>query len=111
MTLINKENAIIEVDKFLLYCLNEEHPVGKHKARLFKTILNISSENYQILINEIKKQILIQPAYLSKEISFGNLYFVDFEMKNLSKIATVRTTWIVRNEENFPRLTSCYIIK
>ncbi|MEM9539069.1 MAG: DUF6883 domain-containing protein [Cyanobacteria bacterium P01_E01_bin.42] len=31
-------------------------------------------------------------------------------MTRETKTATIRSVWIVRNDENFPRLVSCYIL-
>ena len=30
--------------------------------------------------------------------------------KAFGRTATVRTAWIIKNEEDFPRLTTCFII-
>lgn len=35
---------------------------------------------------------------------------LDFEMETEAGTATVRSGWIVRREEEFPRLTSCWVI-
>ncbi len=35
---------------------------------------------------------------------------MDFDMENEDKTATVRTSWIIRIDEDFPRLTSCYVL-
>ena len=45
MKVPNAEHAFIDARKLTDYCLNENHPVGKHKARLFDTALNLRKEN------------------------------------------------------------------
>ena len=35
------ERAIVHIEKLADYCLNPEHPSGKHKARVFKSVLNL----------------------------------------------------------------------
>jgi hypothetical protein len=35
---------------------------------------------------------------------------LDFEMRTAVGTATVRSGWIVRHGEDFPRLTSCYVV-
>ena len=35
MKLPNGEHAIVEIDKWLHYCLDSDHPRGRHKARVF----------------------------------------------------------------------------
>jgi hypothetical protein len=36
---------------------------------------------------------------------------IDFELTTDMGTAMVRTAWIVRKGEDFPRLTSCYVMK
>jgi hypothetical protein len=39
MKLPNAESAIIAIEKLRNYCLDPEHPRGKHKARVFSSVL------------------------------------------------------------------------
>jgi len=41
MRLPNSERAIVDVRKLKDYCLNPEHPRGRHKARVFLQALGI----------------------------------------------------------------------
>jgi len=43
-------------------------------------------------------------------MEYGQRYVVDFPMKRQDKEAVVRSSWIVRREEDYPRLTSCYVL-
>jgi len=45
MILPNPELAVIGEDKLSGYCLNTEHSEGKHKARVFKSALNMDVSN------------------------------------------------------------------
>ncbi len=49
MKLPNGENAEILMQKLISYCLNPEHSSGKHKARVFASVLGITAENAEIL--------------------------------------------------------------
>ncbi len=49
------------------------------------------------------------PTYLSKN-KIGVLYIIDFTVTRGNKQAMIQSVWIVRNDENFPRLVTCYII-
>ena len=51
-----------------------------------------------------------QDATFTNKIAYGELYNMDFALTNLGRNATVRTAWIIKNEEDFPRLTTCFII-
>lgn len=49
MKLPNGDKAEIPMQKLIGYCLNLEHPSGKHKARVFKSKLGIVAENAELL--------------------------------------------------------------
>ncbi|MEO1636614.1 MAG: DUF6883 domain-containing protein, partial [Cyanobacteria bacterium J06631_9] len=42
---------------------------------------------------------------------YGDRYIIDFPLTRNQNSATIRSSWIIRLTENFPRLTSCYIIR
>lgn len=103
------ERAYADKSKFLGYCLNPDHPYGKHKARVFKAALNLDADNWEVLKDAVLTAVLLNPATEAGQNSYGKLYVVDFGMTNAGKTAPVRTSWIIHDGENFPRLTSCYI--
>lgn len=109
MILPNAENAFIDDRKLIDYCLSESHPVGKHKVR-FISALGFSVENYQDLKNAILINIQNNEATITEINQYGALYVVDISAENSPKNAIVRTSWIIKTDENFPRLTSCYVI-
>jgi hypothetical protein len=44
------------------------------------------------------------------ENAYGQKYIIDFPMTRLNKEAIIHSVWIVRNNEDFPRLVTCYIL-
>jgi hypothetical protein len=48
-------------------------------------------------------------AGLVARTKYGVMYVIDFELRTSSGEATVRSGWIVRTGEDFPRLTTCYV--
>ncbi len=42
MFIPNADQAIVDIRKLRDYCLNSEHDEGKHKARLFSSILGMN---------------------------------------------------------------------
>lgn len=104
------EQAYADDAKFLDYCLSSEHPYGKHKARVFRSALGITTQNWEILRDAVLTAVLLNPAVHESRNSYGELYVVDFAMTYKTQTANVRTSWIIHDGENFPRLTSCYII-
>ncbi|MBD2609913.1 MAG: hypothetical protein FWK04_30370 [Nostoc sp. GBBB01] len=111
MKLPNFELAFIDRNKLQNYSLNAQHNRGKHKARLFAAILDLGSDDAEIL------QLLIQDAIQNYEAvpslldEYGQRYIVDFPITRNQNTANIRTTWIVRPTEDFPRLVSCYILR
>ena len=72
--------------------------------------LGFSLANFQDLRESILKEILKKDAILTEINEYGTLYVVDISVENPPKQAKVRTSWIIRTNEYFPRLTSSYII-
>ena len=55
MLIPNADNAVVDIRKLRDYCLNSEHDDGKHKARLFSSILGMTADNAEEL-----RQILLE---------------------------------------------------
>jgi hypothetical protein len=106
----NPDRAIINVDKLAGYCLNPEHQDGQHKARVFKSALNLVIEDVEVLRTALLKAVHNQMAIPTKHNSYRQKYIIDFEMNHSGKTAKVRSAWIVRNDENFPRLVTCHVL-
>lgn len=109
MILPNCENAFLAIKKLKDYCLNEHHPIGKHKAKLFNTILGITWKQSEWLAMEIKQKLHTCDAALLETDEFGMRYKVDIEITYGNKSAIIRTGWIILWSESFPRFTTCYI--
>jgi hypothetical protein len=112
MKLPNAENAFVDIAKLRDYSLNPDHPHGKHKARRFKEKLGIEKDDAERLRRVILQAILEVDAIEQKGTLYGRRFVVDFELSwpegIIMSMALVRTTWIIRNDEDFPRLTSCF---
>ncbi|MBD2490915.1 DUF6883 domain-containing protein [Aulosira sp. FACHB-615] len=105
----NAENAVVDIRKLRDYCLNPEHPSGKNKARLFLSILGMTADNAEELRQIILEKVKTQEAVLNLCDEFGQRYTVDFTLEWQDRNATIPTGWIIENNSDFPRLTSCYI--
>ncbi|MDZ4834937.1 MAG: hypothetical protein SGJ27_14260 [Candidatus Melainabacteria bacterium] len=110
MKLPNADRAFIEIEKLRSYCLNLQHPRGKNKARVFASLLGLAPDDSEVLRDAILKAALVEEAGHGERDGFGQRYTVDFQMAGPKKNVTVRSAWIIRTEEDFPRLTSCYIL-
>jgi len=102
MQLPNSERAFIDIRKLTDYCLNSDHIEGQHKARVFKSALDIDLDNVEILHNALLEAAHVKPAILTQRNPYGQKYVVDFEMIHYNKRAMIRSAWIIRATEDFP---------
>lgn len=105
----NAEKAVVSKSKLIEYSLNPFHETGKHKALVFRKALGMTDEDADFLIEQILKAASDEPAMIYGETEFGLLFKLEFELTFGNRTATVRTGWIVKKSENFPRLTTCFI--
>jgi hypothetical protein len=106
----NGDKAFVPLEKFTEYSLNPAHPGGRHKARVFKAALGITLENAGFLQKTVQLIAVTHDVVQQETTPYGERY-VDFELTTDTGTATVRSAWIVRKDEDIPRLTSCYVLK
>jgi hypothetical protein len=106
----NSENAVVEVRKLRDYCLSPEHPRGRHKARVFASALGLTVEDSDELRRALLSAAVLGEAVPAEEDEYGQRYMLDFQMSTGIGSATVRSGWIVRSGEDFPRFTSCWVL-
>lgn len=110
MRLPNPEIAVVDLRKLRDYCLNPEHPRGKYKAQVFSVALGLGADDAEELRETLLSAARSEEAVTGEEDEFGKRYVLDFEMRTAVGTATIRSGWIVRHGEDFPRLTSCYVV-
>jgi hypothetical protein len=108
MKLPHPERAVVEVEKLRDYSLNPEHEEGKHKARVFASSLGLAQADAEWL-RERMLAAAFEEATESGRSRFGVHYMVDSELERRGRTVTVRSGWIVRQDEDFPRLTTCFV--
>jgi hypothetical protein len=106
----NSERALIDPQKLIAYSLDPEHDEGRHKALLFESLLGISRHNVKLLLDALEQAALTGDAVLGKLDTYGQRYTIDFDFTGPSGTATIRSAWIIRTGEDFPRLVTCYIL-
>lgn len=111
MKLPNPERAIVDINKLRNYCLNPHHRDGKNKARVFASVLGMTNEDAEELRDTLLLIVKTNEAIPIEEDEYGKRYRIDFVMSRPCGQATIRSGWIVRQGEDFPRLTSCYVLK
>ncbi|MEP0746065.1 hypothetical protein NC994_10120 [Trichocoleus sp. AS-A1] len=102
------ENAVVDIRKIRDYCLNPDHDEGKHKARLFLSILGMTAADAEDLRQILLEVVKTQEARLGRRDDFGQRYTIDFTLEWQDRSATVRSGWMVEHDSDVPRLTTCY---
>ncbi len=102
--------AVVDINKLRNYCLNQNHLKGKHKARVFVSALGITASGAEELQEILLRVAVTNDAIPLEEDAYGQRYRLDFVMIRGELQATVRSGWIVRTGEDFPRLTSCFVV-
>ncbi|MEG4494143.1 DUF6883 domain-containing protein [Microcoleus sp. D3_18_C4] len=108
MLIPNAKNAVVDIRKLRDYCLNPEHDDGKHKARLFSSILGMTPDNAEELRQILVEVIQTHEAQLGRRDGFGQRYTLDFTIEWQNRSATLRSGWIIEHDSDIPRLTTCY---
>ncbi|MGH7258686.1 MAG: DUF6883 domain-containing protein [Nitrospiraceae bacterium] len=110
MKLPNAERAFVDVRKLRNYCLNAEHPRGQHKARVFKSVLGWTTDQAEDVRCRLLEAVLREDAGFLGADDYGQRYALDFPVQGAGVVVTVRSLWIIRHGEDFPRFASCYVL-
>ena len=109
MKLPNPHKAVVDIAKLRDYSLNVSHPVGGHKARVFKAALDLSVHQAEWLRERALEIAVTGEATQGATSVFGDKYVIDALVSYKGQTALVRFSWIVEFGTDFPRLTSCYV--
>lgn len=110
MKLPRAEQAFADLAKLRDYSLSATHPEGKHKARVFAAALGLGATDAKWLREQLLAAVLREECTLGRKTGFGQRYTVDVNLRYNDREALVRSAWIIRQDEEFPRLVSCYVI-
>lgn len=108
MLIPHAENAVVDIRKLRDYCLNIEHDDGKHKARLFLSVLGMTATNAEELRQILLEVIKTHEVQLGRQDVFGQRYTLDFTIEWQNRSTTLRSGWLIEQSSAIPRLTTCY---
>jgi hypothetical protein len=109
MKLPYAHQAVIDIAKLRDYSLNPSHPEGKHKARVFASVMGFTTADAERLRDMALNAVLTEEALEGMTDEHGQRFVVDFATEGLRGIVTIRTAWIIDRGETVPRLVSCYV--
>lgn len=111
MIIPNADQAFIDIRKLRDYSLDPQHRVGRHKARLFASIIGITQADVEALRDILLDVICTHEARLGEKSDHGQRYELDFIMRWQEQQSLVRRVWNIRPNEQHPRLVTCYPLK
>ena len=108
MKLPNAGQAQIAQGKLVDYLLNLASPQGRGKARFFLAY-GFTPEKWQEMREAFLRHALQNDVRSTQLTEYGMKYTIEGEMPTPDgRIPWVRSVWIIRFEEDFPRLVSAY---
>jgi hypothetical protein len=108
LKLPNPDRAIVDIAKLRSYSLDLEHTRGGPKARVFRAALGLTVADAEWLRDRLLEVVALE-ATEAGVTEFGSRYVIDFTLQASGREARVRSSWIILKEEDFPRLTTCYV--
>jgi hypothetical protein len=106
----NSERAILDLRKIEDYCLDAAHPRGRHKARLFRELLDLTRNDAGWLKAVLLDRVQNNEAVELVTDAFGGRWRVDVPVSRHGRKAVIRTIWIVRTGESAPRFVTCWVL-
>jgi hypothetical protein len=80
MKLPGGEHAIVNLVKLRDYCLNPLQPRGRHKARVFESVLGIPQADAEFLREQLLRVAQYSSATKGEADAYGERYIIDFEL-------------------------------
>ena len=110
MKIPNADKAVVDIAKLPRLLPSAEHLRGRHKARVFAASLGLTADNADELQAALLRAVIAEEAMATDQDEYGQRYVVDFTMNGPGRDVRIRSSWIVRAGEDYPRLTSRYVI-
>lgn len=104
----NKEKCTVQKEKIVDYLLNENHDIGKSKARFFQSF-GFSTDSFENLKAALIEHGQNRPIIKSNDIGFGPKYTVQCAINTPSgEQPCIETVWIIEQGSDVPRLVTAY---
>jgi hypothetical protein len=110
MKVPNGDSAIVDIAKLREYCLSSSHPRGRHKARVFFSVLTMTDAHAEELRIALLQAVRTEDAIFGTSDIYGTRYIIDFEMMRKNQAAMIRSSWIIRSNEIVPRFVTCFVM-
>lgn len=102
--------AVVPVEKLHAYALDPQHRAGRHKARVFSSVLGIGQRDWEYLRDQILARVAESPVTaIRPSPPWGTEYEVRVAVDGLNGVThPVITGWLVP-PDGPPRLITAYV--
>lgn len=107
----NGDKAVIDLRKLTDYVLNPDHRLGRHKARVFVAALGLTAEHAEVFQRMLAEAAATSLATLWRKDVHGAHYSIECAMEFEGRRALVRSLWMIRAAEDYPRLVTAFVAK
>ncbi|MFA6240811.1 MAG: DUF6883 domain-containing protein [Candidatus Hydrogenedentales bacterium] len=111
MKLPNPDKAVVDMRKLRDYCLNPQSPKGRDKARVFASVLGLNQNDADTLKEVLLRAAAAEDCTPGEQDEYGRRFTIRFEMRTSRGIGWIQSGWFVRHDEDFARLTTCFVIR
>lgn len=105
----NGDRVVFDPEKVADYVLNPDHPVGRHKARVFLSALGLTRQDAAFLEAALAVAARTEESTLERTDVYGSHYSIESVVAFNARSAMVRSLWVVRAGEDFPRFVSAFV--
>ncbi len=110
MKIPNPDRAVVDAEKLRKYCLSRSHSRGRHKARVFASALGLTAADADSLRRALLNAVLRLEGSPGETDRYGKRFVLDFQMTTQHGTAQLRSAWIIRRGEDFPRFLTCFVL-
>ncbi|MPZ47722.1 MAG: hypothetical protein GEU75_00120 [Dehalococcoidia bacterium] len=89
------------------YVIDSNHPQNHGKARVFVS-MGYTRENWQQLADDLRSQHLVRDAKEVEPTRQGRKFLIEGNLQGTAGSANIRSVWIIRWGEEFPRFVTSY---
>jgi hypothetical protein len=93
------ERAVVDMAKLRDYCLNPRHARGRHKAKVFASVLGITQDNPGVLRRALLEAASSAEVKKADKDDYGQRDVLGCEVAGPAGNAMVRSIWIVLRGE------------
>jgi hypothetical protein len=110
MRLPKGELAIVDDRKVIDYLLSSTHPIGRHKAQVFKSALGLTAEGAVFFKDELRRAAIEGEAEITGEDAYGVRFRIDFQLTLNSKTAVIRSAWLSSAKDQPPVFLTAFVV-